>query len=231
MGMSSVRSGETLISSLVVLKESDTFRTPMQAVMQQQKETDSKQVKSAHRADIEVLFDDVVARANASDKLIKKQPTNRNLVDNLIFNLMTGVNNPPRRLEWGSLKVRNYDETKENFLQGDTAVFNQYKTFKKYGQQRVQIDPKTMKTVRKLMKQSESDYLLTTVTGKPMSGSQLSHRLGTVFDNAKIGIDVLRSVNISHTYRGMPALNAANNLAEQMSHSFQASQLFYRKID
>jgi hypothetical protein len=112
----SLQTGKTLLSTLVVLKESDTFRKPMQELMAKQKEVDLKQVKSAHRADIDLTFEDVIARAKASDALIKKAPTNRNLVDNLILNLMTGVNNPPRRLEWASVNVRDFDEAKDNCL-------------------------------------------------------------------------------------------------------------------
>jgi hypothetical protein len=91
--MKSVQSAKTLLSTLVVLSRgSDAFRRSMQELMQNKVETYSKHQKSEHRADIELTFQDVVQRAKVSYELIKKKPTNRNLVDNLILNLMTGVN-------------------------------------------------------------------------------------------------------------------------------------------
>jgi hypothetical protein len=230
MAKPSSQTGKSLLSTLVVLTGKDVYKKPMGELMAQQKEQASKQEKSAHRADIDLSFEDVVARAKASDKLIQRSASNKNLVDNVILNCMTGVNNPPRRLEWAQVKVRNYDADTDNYLRGDTVVFNQYKTFKTYGQQTVKIDAKTMKTVRKLVKQSESDFLLTTVTGRSMSASQLSARIGSLF-TPKVGVDVLRSVYISHVFRGAPALNAAEELATAMGHSTAAAQLFNRKID
>jgi hypothetical protein len=231
MAKPSSQTGKSLLSTLVVLTGKDVYKKPMGELMAQQKEQASKQVKSEHRADIDLSFEDVVARAEASDKLIKRNPTNRSLVDNVILHCMTGVDsNPPRRLEWAQVKLRNYDPDTDNYLRGDIVTFNVFKTHKSFGQQTVKIDPKTMKTVRKLVKQSGSDFLLTTVTGRPMSASQLSARIGSIFQNPKVGIDVIRSTYITHVFRGAPGLSAAEELATAMGHSAATAQLHYRKL-
>jgi hypothetical protein len=231
LAKTSMQSAKSLLSTLVVLTGLDVFKQPMGELMAQLKETATTQQTSAHRADIDLSWPDVVARAAASDALIRRSPTNKNLVENLVYHLALGIDHPPRRLEIASLKVRNYDEAKDNYLQGSTLVYNNYKTARKYGQMRISVLPKTMKTVRRLMKQQDSDYLLTTVTGKPMSNSVLSHRIGAVMGNPKIGIDVIRSTFITHVFRGAPTLKDAESLATAMGNSVAAQQLFYRKID
>ena len=70
---------------------------------------------------------------------------------------------PPRRaMDYIEFKINNNDKNKDNFIKGNSLVFNTYKTSKAKGQQTIKI-PKELKSIlTKYIKiiDNKSDYLL-----------------------------------------------------------------------
>lgn len=56
--------------------------------------------------------------------------------------------------------------TRRNYL---NAVLNQYKTSKKYGEKKIEIDKDLLKPLRKWLRHNGSEYLLINSKGKPLS--------------------------------------------------------------
>jgi len=111
---------------------------------------------------------------------------------------MSGIwpNIPPRRNEYGTIKLKYFNETADNYLINNKIVFNTYKTSAKYGQQTVTIPPKLMTVVKKWLKINKTDYLFTT-NNKELNSSQTSRKLHKIF-GLIIGANELRSISHGH---------------------------------
>jgi hypothetical protein len=146
---------------------------------------------------------------------------------------MSGLFIAPRRLEYAEVKIRNYNKKKDNFLdiRKKTIGFNSYKTSKTYGFQLIEVPLQILPSMRKFVKLNETDYLFIKNNGKLLSASELSKRIGKIFGDDRIGVDVLRSMYVSDVYKNVPDLNKLENLAEDMGHSVGAAMLFYKKND
>jgi len=164
------------------------------------------------------------------DKL-KKSPTLTNYVNYLIVALMSGVFEEivPKRLEWASVKIKNYDTEKDNYMDKKFVVhFNQYKTAKYHGTQTVQIIKEIQPTLKKWLKMNDTEYLLLNNNGKPFSPSTLSQRIGVIFGNDKIGVDVLRSIFLTEVYKNVD-VERLDRIAREMGHSRKTAEVVYNK--
>lgn len=106
---------------------------------------------------------------------------------------------PPRRItDYCLFKVRHVDRKVDNFMQGYTFVFNQYKTAKRYGTQTVPIPPKLHTIILRWSKLHHNDYLLFNSAGKPLHPSKLTRLLNQVFGRA-MSANMLRHMYTSQT--------------------------------
>ena len=85
--------------------------------------------------------------------------------------------------------------------------------------------------IRKWLKMNTTDYLLVTKTGKKMTTSGLSTKIGSIYGNSKIGVDILRSIYVSDIYKDLPALQHLEDTANAMGHSISSAMNFYAKKD
>jgi hypothetical protein len=229
--MTSTQSKKTLLSALYILTQDQEYKTKMLAFIKQSNEkyknqTVSKKLKESYisKAQIQAVYDRVKTAAS-------KVPSIDNYVNYLIVGLMSGLFIAPRRLEYSEVMIRNYNKKKDNFLDIRKKVigFNSYKTVKTYGFQLIEVPAEILSIMRKFVKLNETDYLLIKNNGKPLSSSELSKRVGKIFGDDQIGVDVLRSMYVSDVYKSVPALNKLENIAEEMGHSVGAAMLFYKK--
>lgn len=137
---------------------------------------------------------------------------------------------PPRRLmDYTSFKLRNVDQSKDNYLKGNTFVFNNYKTKNKYGKQEVKIPVKLRNIIQKWAKKHDNDYLLFSEKGTPLAQSRLTQKLNKIFGK-NISVNMLRHIFISDNVLDMqPALQKLEQVAEDMGHSVETQQL-YKKV-
>lgn len=232
-GMKSVQSQKTLLSALYILTNDNDYKEKMMIHIKttndkykEQKVSNKLKGSYITKEKIESVFESL------ADK-VKKVPSIENYVNYLIVGLMSGLFIAPRRLEYAKVKIKNFDVKQDNYLDIKKKIigFNQYKTHKSYGFQMIEIPKEILPTLKKYLKLNETDYLLIRNNGKQLSASDLSKRIGTIFKDDKIGVDVLRSIYISEIYKDVPELNKLEETAKQMSHSVSSAMMYYKKND
>lgn len=138
----------------------------------------------------------------------------------MALTLTTGIFFPPRRSEWITMKVSNYDPEKDNYidLKGNKFVFNQYKTAKTMGREEVGF-PKEFRTLLlRYLKHVDNDYLLFNTQGKPFTNAALAQQLNSIFGK-RISTGMLRHIWISNKYKDMPSLADLKETADSLGHS------------
>jgi integrase len=198
------------LSTLVVLTENDEYREQMMKDVtwvndHQTHEPNQKQKDNFLTA----------TQINALLKTLKSQvkpiydnksytPENLITLQNYVMvNLFCGKFIPPRRsLDYTAFKVRNIDKEKDNYLDNNFLVFNQYKTSSTYGQQRVLINKTLQNILNKYIKviPESQEYLLFSVTAKPLSSVSFNQRWNRIF-NAPISTNQWRHFYLSHHYQ------------------------------
>jgi hypothetical protein len=135
---------------------------------------------------------------------------------------------PRRLLDYTAFKVRNIDTKVDNYMDKLSLVFNNYKTRKVYGQQKVKIPRALNFIIRRWAEKSGNDYLLFGDTGRPLNQSQLTLRLNKIFGK-NVSVNALRHSFITeNVLKNMPLLKKMEQTAENMGNSFQ-SQILYKK--
>jgi len=232
-GLKTMSAKKTILSSLYILTKNETYQKEMIEYMNETNKQYRTQKVADNRKGSYLTPDQLKERFILAESTLKKSPTPDNYIIYLICALMSGVKIPPRRLEWNSVKYKNFDKNVDNYLnvKKGIVVFNQYKTVKKYGVQQVQIPKDVMVHIRKWLKMNDTDYLLVTKTGKQMTTSALSTKIGSIYGNQKIGVDILRSIYVSDIYKDLPALEHLEDTANAMGHSIGSAMNFYAKKD
>ena len=141
---------------------------------------------------------------------------------------------PPRRLEYASMmKISRTDyktiDKEKNYIVGNKKMFfhfGDYKTFKKYGVQRIRIPKEIATIIRKI----QNENILTTQKGKVMTKNYLTKFIQKTFQDTgkKISATMLRHIYLSNTFKNDATLENKKLLAAAMGHS-TAQQDFYTK--
>jgi hypothetical protein len=143
---------------------------------------------------------------------------------------------PPVRNDWCSVKIKNYDKEKDNFiiLNENKLILNHYKTSKKYGK----IDfllPKTYLTYLNTYLTSidnDQEFLFTTKTNKEQfKKNNFSKKLVRLFKkrfpNKNINIQLLRKIFSSQVEK--QSLESVRKISQVMGHSL-VEHLRYSKM-
>lgn len=158
----------------------------------------------------QIAYDEILAKceeykgkANAWFKA-KNLP---NLQDYLILSLYGGQYIPPRRaLDYTAFKLRNIDESRDNFLQLYTKdkkmygrfVFNEFKT-KKRGQDVVEVPPELVSLIRKWKRLHDSDWLFFNGKKEAINSVVMNQRIERIFGK-KVGVNGFRHAYMTHKY-------------------------------
>lgn len=224
-------SSKTLLSAMFLLTKDEELGKIMHELNNEvNKDYRSRQI-SDHRKESYISFEEVKQFYENAKAKLKKTKSPENYVNFLIHGLMTGATIEPRRLEWANVKIRNYNKETDNYLEKNIVVFNKYKTIKSHGRQQITIPKEIMPYLRQWVKINDTDYLLLNKKLKPFSASTLSQRIGTLFNDDKIGVDILRSIYITHQYQGIDVekLEQLQEVAKKMGHSQNMAMLVYNK--
>ena len=168
---------------------------------------------------LKTINDDLISK-------YKKTKSSEDLNNVVISVLMSGVYIPPRRLEYASVKTRDFEKKTDNYIVKNKIYLNQYKTSAKYGQQIVELPKGIMPYINKAVKTNESGFLLETKSGKEYSSSTLSKALTKLFG---MGADLLRSSYINHILYEDNLLQKLEAGAEAMGNSVSAQRQYYIK--
>jgi hypothetical protein len=131
---------------------------------------------------------------------------------------------PRRSLDWTEFKLRNVDETKDNFLRvvkrKPFLVFNTYKTAKEHGQQIIPCPPKLYKILKgEWFLKNEHDWLLMNSTQKNKINSTQFMKLLYGFFGSNVSTNILRHSFLNKKYKDVPSIKEMKKTATAMGHS------------
>lgn len=141
------------------------------------------------------------------------------LSDFIMLCVVSGYYVAPRRsADYVNMRIRgDIDKQKDNFIEGNKFVFNNYKTSGSYGRQEVEI-PKPLKLILdKYIKKNPTDYLLVSARGQPISQVNMTQKLNKIFGD-KISTSMLRHIYLTHMYQGVD-IGKMRDIAQDMGHS------------
>jgi len=100
----------------------------------------------------------------------------------VMYALVSGKFIPPRRSQdWIRFKIRNFDTDVDNWLDKKVFVFNQFKTSKHTGQQRVECPPELYRILRKWIRFNKLDYLFVNVKLEPLTSVSYGQKLCSIW--------------------------------------------------
>jgi integrase len=144
------------------------------------------------------------------------------LSDFIALCLTTGAYIPPRRTaDWTNFKIRNVDKAKDNYMEGNKFVFNNYKTHGAYGKQEIEIPKPLMTIMKAYIKKNPYDHLLINSKGEPVGQTVLTQRLNGLFGK-NISTSMLRHIYLTHKYEGID-VGKLKEIAEEMGHDISRS--------
>jgi len=157
------------------------------------------------REEIEAVKKDYSEKAN---EVVKGKVGRKDydiMLENMILSMY--VNMPPRRAKDYVLMRLQDDEKEEdkkyNYYDGTDFIFNEFKTAKSHGQEKVQV-PKVVKSdIAMYLDKTDGldkEFLITAYGGKPFNLiNDMTRRLNKIFGK-KISVDMLRNMYYSHKY-------------------------------
>lgn len=230
--MQNHQSRKTLLSPLIVLTDDADYK---EMVAESTKQVNDKY--RTQRVDLEKLkglmtMDELKEHYRQTTVRAVKGKRDNVYQDLLLSIFFTGVVDglPPRRLmDYTEMKISNYDKNIDNWTDGRKMVFNKFKTVSSKGQQVWVIPQELQKIVKKAIKLGgESEYFIHTPNGNKYSPSTLSRKLKSIYGTS---VDGLRAIYLSHMYKGMPAIEEMDKIAEMMGHSASTAMNNYVKLD
>ena len=150
----------------------------------------------------------------------------------VILSLLSGIFIPPRRLLdfCEPFKIKNIDLEKDNYMDKKNLIFHTYKTAKYYVRQEVLMPLPLKKILQKWISVNPTEYLLFDSQMKPLSSVKLNQRLVKLFDNKKIGVNMLRHIYLSTKYQPLATMNKdLENDFKQMGSSTAQTSVYIKK--
>ena len=164
------------------------------------------------------LFESVKSWFNQKPPLDFDQ--SRMMTDWLIVALASGIYFPPRRSEWASVKIKDFNPETENYIDMKRGVFvlNEYKTAKLYGREEVAFGKPLGALLKKYIALVPDNTYLFEKNGDPYTTSYITFKLNRIFGK-NVSTSMLRHIYASHKYGDMPPLEDMKSTARAMGHS------------
>jgi integrase len=229
-------SRKTKLAALVVLTMNDEsdcadrYRSVMikdaQSINNINKKTDKEKDNWMSQNDIITLYKDLERKYQ---HLLSSRGLKQNdlyaLMDYIILSLYVLIE--PRRLsDYTYMKLRNYDEDKDNYYKNGKFYFNIYKTAKTYGKQEIQLPKKLRNIINKWSRLHTNDYLLFNKSNNKLYESMLNKKLNSIFDDSKISVNMLRHIFLTDKYKDV--VEDMKQTAKNMGHSTEEQQLYIK---
>jgi hypothetical protein len=229
---------KTILAALVALlgkesKSGELYREQMIEDADKYNAEQRKQKKTDVQQDNWISQEEVMATYRRLEKDTRHLFTKPDLTMNelqtlqnyVILSVYTLI--PPRRLiDYTAFKLRNVNVETDNYMKGNSFVFNNYKTKNKYGKQEVKIPVRLRNILQKWAKKHNNDFLLFSEKGTPLPQSRLTQKLNKIFGK-NISVNMLRHIFISDTVlEAAPALAHLDQVAQDMGHSVETQQLY-----
>jgi hypothetical protein len=220
---------KTLLSALLILTGLSEYREDMLAFAKEVNDNYKKQKMTDKQREHRISFDEVKEKVEKTLAALKAHRTMVGYQQFLAAAFSSGVYSPPRRSEFASIRIKNFDYTLDNYLFKNKIIFNSYKTAKKYGRQEYTIPKEIMPFLRQYLKLNKTDFLFPKKDGEAsMSNVDYNRLLGKVFGSF-ISVDALRSIYLSEKYKDVPSMQDMEATATAMGHSIQTGLTDYVK--
>jgi hypothetical protein len=216
---------KTSLSALFVLTGKQEYKDVMTTVMnavnlkyKQQKKTPKQEDNWMTSEEVKAVYDS--QHENALLMLsTKKKFDDGKFIEYLLVAFLSGVIMPPRRsMDYGEMKIRNYNSKEDNYYKAGKFFFNKYKTAKTYGLQTLDVPKELNILLKKWVKLNSNDYMLYSTNDNKLSSPQINRILNESFGK-KVSTNLLRHIYLTEQYKNIPAITDIQNLATEMGHS------------
>jgi hypothetical protein len=225
---------KTRLSALYVITQNKEYHIDMMDNIQKYNTEVNTQTKNEKQKEnwmtseeIQTIYDKL--ETNVKPLFKKKDLSTKELLqiqDFVILSLFTLI--PPRRImDYIEMKINNISTNKNNFIKGNSLVFNTYKTSKQKGQQKINI-PKELKSIlTKYIKliADKSDYLLFNNKFQQLSTPNMTLKLNKIFGK-KVSVNMLRHIYLSEKHA--ENLKEMENDFESMGSSLKQSKVYIK---
>ena len=228
---------KSILSPLYVLTGDESIHQLMISDAKVVNEKYKTQTKSESEKENWISWDKIVEKFNTrgikANKLFKQKVLSKDDINflNEYVILSCYVLFPPRRLmDYGMMKIRGCDQSKDNCMTAKKMTFNVYKTAKVYGTQQFDMPTELTSIFRKWSKINPSSYLIWNEKGKPTNSQQLNAILNRIFDGMDVSVNILRHSYLTAYYSGkMPSLLEMEDTAMKMGHSVKQAMLYIKR--
>jgi site-specific recombinase XerD len=233
---------KTLLAAIIVLldgKAPEEYTKMMYHDKDEVKEEYQQQKKTAKQEENWISYEDVVELWNAKYRKVKPILYNndakdkkeiRTLVEFMVQTITCGIFFEPRRSEWVSVKVKDYDPKTDNYLDQklNCFVLQKYKTSKAIGTEKIPY-PKEFKAIlSRYLKFVDNEYLIFNSQDKQMTQVNLAQMLNKIYDK-NISTSMLRHIYLTHKFKDIPALAELKDVAKKMGQVSIEQMLEYVK--
>lgn len=221
---------KTLLSPLVILTDDDAYKNLMSETTKIINDKYRGQRVDLHKLKDMKTMDELKEFNRQLEVKAGKNKTEQDYQNLLLSYFFTGVIDglPPRRLQdYTEMKIKNFNKDTDNWTDGRQLVFNKFKTAKHTGQQKITIPKEIQPIVRKAIRLNDTDYLLHN-NETPYTTPAMSKKLKATYG---VSVDGLRSIFISNMYKGLPALEKMEEVANNMGHTPEIAINYYVKTD
>ena len=236
---------KTILSALFVISKNDKYHELMMSDGKEYNAEQNDQEMTESQKENWLSQDQINDVINTYAKNIKKLNEKETLTvkelqywqDYIILCLMTGKYIPPRRLkDWTEMKINNATNT-DNLIECTSGkkkrktydfVFNNFKTAKFYGAQRVPIPKELNLILEQFIPKCPTDWLLCDSHNSKLTPIKLNQRLNKILGK-KVSCNILRHSFLSDKYKDIPALKELQNIASEMGHSVNEALLYVKK--
>jgi integrase len=125
---------------------------------------------------------------------------------------------PPRRaMDFAEMVVKEYNKETDNYFDGKNFIFNQYKTMKSHGTQKIPVPVALQTIIKKWMKIHDGKYLFSS-HGEKLTSTSLGRILNSIFKK-NISVNMLRHSYVTQNLA--PLIEHLDKVANEMGHSTQ----------
>jgi hypothetical protein len=214
---------KTVLSALVIITDNKEYRDKMledvrnyNADINKQQKSESQEENWVQGGELKSLYADIKQNA---DLLYKKKNLTmedmQNIQSYIILSVLGGFFIPPRRSkDYCDFKIKNVDQTKDNYMDKNAFFFNSYKTQKYYGKQSLDIPVPLKNIIRKWITINPTDYLLFDSNGNQLTSVKLNQRLNKLFGK-KASVNALRHTYLTDKYE--EHMKVSKKLANEMT--------------
>jgi len=230
---------KTILSSLVIITDKKPYRDLMledvrdyNKEIHKQEKTDDQKESWVNTNQVKDILNELKTN---TDLLYKKKNLNvsdlQEIQSYIIMCLLGGIFIPPRRSkDYVDFKIKNIDNSKDNYLDKNKMVFNSYKTSKTYGQQVIEIPIQLKNILNKWIKLNPTDYLLFDSNMNKLSSVKLNQRLNKIFGEKKVGVNQLRHTYLTDKYaHTIKQKDEINNVMGEMGSSVNMLETYVKK--